>query len=136
FTIREAWNAITPQSRAVEWWKVAWFPRCIPKHSFYIWLTFWEAHRTLNNLVWCSFGRGQGESIDHLFFSCPFTARVRNHFLELCGFRRRPCGWQEESSWCIQRLKGNAFKSWLTKLTLAAVIYHYWQERKNRLFNN
>ncbi|GAV92812.1 zf-RVT domain-containing protein, partial [Cephalotus follicularis] len=108
-----------------------------------VWLTFWEAHRTLDKLVrWgvvsssnCCFGCGQEESIDHLFFSCPFTARVWNHFLGLCGFRRRPRGWREESVWCISRLKGNGFKSWITKLMLAAVLYHCWQERNNRLFN-
>ncbi|GAV80462.1 zf-RVT domain-containing protein [Cephalotus follicularis] len=143
-TIREACNVINMQGREVEWWKIAWFPSSIPKHSFCVWLTFWEAHRTLDKLVrWgvvsssnCCFSCGQEESIDHLFFSCPFTARVWNHFLGLCGFRRRSRGWREESVWCISRLKGNGFKMWITKLTLAAVIYHCWQERNNRLFNN
>ncbi|GAV84593.1 zf-RVT domain-containing protein, partial [Cephalotus follicularis] len=136
FSIKDACNTINNQSREVEWWKIAWFPRSIPKHSFCVWLTFWESHRTLDKLVkWgmissnnCSFGCGQEETIDHLFFSCPFTARVWTHFLGLCGYRRRPRGWREESAWCIRRLKGDVFKTWLTKLTLAAVIYHCWQE--------
>ncbi|GAV67078.1 zf-RVT domain-containing protein [Cephalotus follicularis] len=142
--IREAWYAITPQSSTVEWWKIGWFPRSIPKHCFCIWLTFCEAHRTLNKMVrWglvpinrCEFICGQGESIDHFFFECTFIARIWNHFLLLYRFRRRPSGWHVESEWCSQRLKGNDFKSWLTKLTLAAVIYHSWQERNNRLYNN
>ncbi|GAV82195.1 zf-RVT domain-containing protein, partial [Cephalotus follicularis] len=89
FTIREACNIINMQGSEVEWWKIAWFPNSIPNHSFCVWLTFWEAHRTLDKLArWgvvsssnCCFGCGQEESIDHLFFSCPFTARVWNHFL-------------------------------------------------------
>ncbi|GAV90323.1 zf-RVT domain-containing protein [Cephalotus follicularis] len=51
FTIREACNVINMQGSEVEWWKIAWFPRSIPKHSFCVWLTFWEAHRTLDKLV-------------------------------------------------------------------------------------
>ncbi|GAV68858.1 zf-RVT domain-containing protein, partial [Cephalotus follicularis] len=144
FTIREACNVINMQGSEVEWWKLAWFPGSISKHCFCVWLTFWEAHRTLDKLVrWgvvstsnCCFGCGQEESIDHLFFACPFTARVWKHFLGLCGFRRTPRGCREESVWCISRLKGNGFKLWITKLTLAAVLYHCWQERNNRLFNN
>ncbi|GAV89879.1 zf-RVT domain-containing protein, partial [Cephalotus follicularis] len=135
---------ITPQSSTVEWWKIVWFPRNIPKHSFCAWMTFREAHRMLDKLViWglvttnrCRFGCGQGESIDHLFFECPFTARIWNHFMLMCGFRKRVSGWRVEAEWCIQRLKGNDFKSWLTKLTLAEVIYHTWQERNNQLYNN
>ncbi|GAV81765.1 LOW QUALITY PROTEIN: zf-RVT domain-containing protein, partial [Cephalotus follicularis] len=84
FTISDAWRTITPQSSTVDWWKIVWFPRNIPKHSFCAWLTFREAHRTLDKLVmWglatsnrCSFGCGHCESIDHLFFECPFTARI------------------------------------------------------------
>ncbi|GAV90734.1 LOW QUALITY PROTEIN: zf-RVT domain-containing protein, partial [Cephalotus follicularis] len=83
FTIRDTCNVINMQGSEVEWWKIAWFPGSIPKHCFCVWLTF-EAHRTLDKLVrWgvvstsnCCFGCGQEESIDHLFFSCPFTARV------------------------------------------------------------
>ncbi|GAV90766.1 zf-RVT domain-containing protein, partial [Cephalotus follicularis] len=84
----------------------------------------------------CGFRCGQGESIDHLFIECPFTARIWNHFLMMCGFWKRLSGWHVEAEWCIQRLKGNDFKYWLTKLTLASVIYHSWQERNNRLYNN
>ncbi|GAV66932.1 hypothetical protein CFOL_v3_10441, partial [Cephalotus follicularis] len=76
------------------------------------------------------------ESLDHLFSECPYTARIWNHFISLCGFRRSCPGWGEESAWCIQRLKGNSFKIWITKLTLAAVVYHCLIERNNQLFNN
>ncbi|GAV90548.1 zf-RVT domain-containing protein, partial [Cephalotus follicularis] len=144
FTINEAWRTIIPQSTKAEWSKVVWFPRCIPKHSFCVWLVFNNGHRTLDKLFrWgmvtnnkCGFGYGQVESLDHLFFECPYTARIWNHFLSLCGFRRSCSSWGDEWAWCVQRLKGNSFKIWITKLILAAVVYHCWIERNNRLFNN
>ncbi|GAV69149.1 zf-RVT domain-containing protein [Cephalotus follicularis] len=84
FTINDAWRTISPQSTKVEWSKVVWFPRCTLKHSFYVWLVFSNGHRTLDKLFrWgvvtnnkCGFGCGQDESLNHLFFECPYTARI------------------------------------------------------------
>ncbi|GAV72071.1 LOW QUALITY PROTEIN: zf-RVT domain-containing protein, partial [Cephalotus follicularis] len=84
FTIQEAWKSITPQCQDVPWCKVVWFPQRIPKHSFCVWLSFMQGHRTLDKLSRigvvsssaCVFGCGQDESLDHLFFACPYTATV------------------------------------------------------------
>ncbi|GAV84690.1 zf-RVT domain-containing protein [Cephalotus follicularis] len=144
FSLHEAWRAFILHSPIVPWSNVVWFPRQIPKHSFCLWLTFRDGHKTLNKLhrwgvvqsVCCAFGCGQKESIDHLFFACPFTTTIWNHFLAKCGFRRCSGGWSVESAWCIQRLQGNSFKSWITKLTLTAVMYQCWMERNNHFFQN
>ncbi|GAV67950.1 zf-RVT domain-containing protein, partial [Cephalotus follicularis] len=144
FSLREACKAFIQHNPIVPWSNVVWFPRRIPKHSFCLWLTFRGAHRTLEKLhrwgvvqpVLCYFGCGQEKSINHLFVACPFTARIWNHFLSICDYRRSSGGWNAEAAWCIQNLQGNSFKSWITKLSLAAVMYHCWIERNNRLFNN
>ncbi|GAV92381.1 zf-RVT domain-containing protein [Cephalotus follicularis] len=144
FTIQEAWKAISPHSQGVPWCKVVWFPQRIPKHSFCVWLSFLQGHRTLDKLARmgvvgssaCVFGCGQEESLDHLFFACPYTATVWNFFLAKYGLNRHCGGWNVEASWCIQSLQGNSHKIWLIKLTFAAVMYHCWGERNNRCFNN
>ncbi|GAV67829.1 LOW QUALITY PROTEIN: zf-RVT domain-containing protein, partial [Cephalotus follicularis] len=84
FSLHEARKAFIPHNPIVQWSNVVWFPRRIPNHSFCLWLTFKGAHRTLDKLhrwgvvqlVLCTFGCGQEESIDHLFFACLFTARI------------------------------------------------------------
>ncbi|GAV67966.1 zf-RVT domain-containing protein [Cephalotus follicularis] len=99
FSLHEAWRAFIPHSPIVPWSKVVWFSRRIPKHIFCLWLTFRDGHKTLDKLCsWgvvqaasCAFGCGQEESIDHLFFACPFTTTIWNHFLAKCGFGRS-CG--------------------------------------------
>ncbi|GAV92295.1 zf-RVT domain-containing protein, partial [Cephalotus follicularis] len=94
FTIQEAWKAISPRSQDVPWYKVVWFPQRIPKHSFCVWLSFMQAHKTLDKLTRvgvvssnaCVFGCGQGESLNHLFFACPYTVTIWNFFLAKYGF--------------------------------------------------
>ncbi|GAV71623.1 LOW QUALITY PROTEIN: zf-RVT domain-containing protein, partial [Cephalotus follicularis] len=83
FSCKAAWQGvrhILPKV-AVD---IVWFPDCIPKHSFYFWLTFHHAHRTTDKLRTygvvadnqCMFRYGGLESIDHLFFGCKFTTGV------------------------------------------------------------
>ncbi|GAV84726.1 zf-RVT domain-containing protein, partial [Cephalotus follicularis] len=136
--------AFIPQYPVVSWSNVVWFPRRIPKHSFCLWLTFSDAHKTLDKLHRvgvvqsdrCVFSCGQEDSVEHLFFACQFTATIWNHFLALCGYSRCSRGWTEESVWSVQRLQGPTFNAWITKLSLAATVYHCWVKRNNRIFNN
>ncbi|GAV92561.1 zf-RVT domain-containing protein, partial [Cephalotus follicularis] len=51
FKMRDACNTNKNRNREVEWWKMVWFPNSIPKHSFCVWLTFWESHKTLDKLL-------------------------------------------------------------------------------------
>ncbi|GAV66492.1 LOW QUALITY PROTEIN: zf-RVT domain-containing protein, partial [Cephalotus follicularis] len=83
FSCKEAWGIRHTFPKAI-WADIVWFPDCIPKHSFCLWLTFHNAHRTTDKL-WkfgvvasnpCVFGCGGSESIEHLFFECRYTAGV------------------------------------------------------------
>ncbi|GAV76516.1 zf-RVT domain-containing protein [Cephalotus follicularis] len=144
FSLPQAWLSLVPHSPVASWAKVVWFPKRIPKHSFCLWLTFFNGHKTLDKLHsigvshsdTCIFGCGQRETINHLFFSCPFIASIWNHLLTLCEHNRGSGGWDMVSAWSIQKLQGNSFKPWITKLSLAAAVYHCWVQRNNRLFRN
>ncbi|GAV91144.1 zf-RVT domain-containing protein [Cephalotus follicularis] len=71
FSYKAVWHTLPK----VAWVDIVWFPYFIPKHSFCLWLTFHNAHRTLDNLRTygvvaanqCMFRCGWLESIDHLF---------------------------------------------------------------------
>ncbi|GAV92754.1 zf-RVT domain-containing protein, partial [Cephalotus follicularis] len=84
FSTSRAWNAIRTRSNIVGWHELVWHPKRIPKHAFSLWLAIRGAHRTRDKLMamgvthsaQCIFHCGVTESIDHLFFQCPFSARV------------------------------------------------------------
>ncbi|GAV69290.1 LOW QUALITY PROTEIN: zf-RVT domain-containing protein, partial [Cephalotus follicularis] len=77
----KAWQLIRRASVFVPWWKLVWFSKRIPKHSFCLWLTILRAHKTKDKLLnWglissarCVFHCGGSESMDHLFFERPYT---------------------------------------------------------------
>ncbi|GAV91183.1 zf-RVT domain-containing protein [Cephalotus follicularis] len=81
YSCKAAWNAIRCCHPKVSWANMVWYPNCIPKHSFYLWLSCLYAHRTMDKLQRfgvvgnnrCIFCCGNVETIDHLFFGCRFT---------------------------------------------------------------
>nr|XP_043611630.1 uncharacterized protein LOC122583273 [Erigeron canadensis] len=38
FSVENCWEAIRHRSMAVPWFHVVWFPYCIPRHAFHLWL--------------------------------------------------------------------------------------------------
>jgi hypothetical protein len=50
----DAWDKLREVCPAVGWWKLVWFPTSIPKHSFFIWLIFWNALVTKEKM--CGWG--------------------------------------------------------------------------------
>jgi hypothetical protein len=58
-----------------------WFSVAIPRHSFLLWLVFWDALVTKEKMSrwgyegdYLSFYRGRIENWEHLFFRCSFSA--------------------------------------------------------------
>lgn len=35
FSVSHAWESLKEESEKVTWYRVVWFPQCIPKHSLY-----------------------------------------------------------------------------------------------------
>ncbi|GAV93065.1 zf-RVT domain-containing protein, partial [Cephalotus follicularis] len=144
FSTSKAWQGIRPGSSLVAWHRLVWHPKNIPKHAFCLWLTIRGAHRTRDKLVAmgvtqqssCLFNCGEPETLDHLFFLCPFSSRVWLEVLGLCNIVRPILPWTEEVDWMITHAPGNTFHHSLRKLAMAATVYHLWIERNNRCFNN
>jgi hypothetical protein len=38
FSTSAAWNTIRDRRHVVEWANVVWFPQCVPRHAFLMWL--------------------------------------------------------------------------------------------------
>ncbi|GAV72928.1 zf-RVT domain-containing protein [Cephalotus follicularis] len=84
FSTKLAWQSIWARSAEVGWHKLVWHPARIPKHAFCLWLAMRRAHRTRDKLLaWgvinsasCVFNCGEVESLEHLFFHCPFSHNI------------------------------------------------------------
>ncbi|GAV91823.1 zf-RVT domain-containing protein, partial [Cephalotus follicularis] len=138
------WQGIHTVSSAVAWHSLVWHPKGIPKHAFCFWLTLRGAHRTRDKLVAmgvthhtsCLFNCGEPETLDHLFFHCPFSSRVWLEVLALCNLVRPILPSADEVDWMIIHSPGTMFHHSLRKLAMAATIFHLWIERNNRCFSN
>jgi hypothetical protein len=40
FSCKDTWEAIREKKPRVEWSRIIWYPLFIPKHAFFLWLTF------------------------------------------------------------------------------------------------
>ncbi|GAV67092.1 LOW QUALITY PROTEIN: zf-RVT domain-containing protein, partial [Cephalotus follicularis] len=84
FSTARAWQVIRRRSNVVPWHDVVWHPKRIPKHAFSLWLAHRGVHRTKDKLLAmgvvrnaaCAFHCGETETLEHLSFQCPYSAKV------------------------------------------------------------
>ena len=88
FPVHEVWEAVRPRGNVVDWTTVIWFPHCIPRHAFHVWLIMrkrlkmqytlrqWDVGSSTDlNLFLCPFCKLIPDSHNHVFFGCTFSAR-------------------------------------------------------------
>ncbi|XP_062173580.1 uncharacterized protein LOC133879045 [Alnus glutinosa] len=52
YTCVETWGKLRVSFLVVNWWKLVLFPVAIPKHAFILWLVFWNALVTKQNMYY------------------------------------------------------------------------------------
>ncbi|OIS99368.1 hypothetical protein A4A49_62633, partial [Nicotiana attenuata] len=82
----------------------------------------------------CSLCNTEEETIDHLFFKCPYSSRVWTTMLQWQGIQRQTMTWANENEWAGKYYKGRSTTTELYKLILAGTLYYIWQERNDRIF--
>ncbi|GJX08966.1 homeodomain-like protein [Tanacetum coccineum] len=123
FSIRNAWEAITQCWTEVDWFRIVWFPYCIPRHAFHLWLVMRKSLKTQDKLrpwdvgldtdlnqIRCAFCDLQPDSHDHLFFECSYSLQPM--------------------------AKKRTAQSIIGRLVFTASSYFIWNERNNHLFKN
>ncbi|GJX62906.1 RNA-directed DNA polymerase, eukaryota, reverse transcriptase zinc-binding domain protein [Tanacetum coccineum] len=68
-----------------KWYEHVWYSQCIPRHAFILWMAVKGRLKTLDMISkWmevhsmaCYLCKEYAESHNHLFFSCPFSERLR-----------------------------------------------------------
>ncbi|GJY01761.1 homeodomain-like protein [Tanacetum coccineum] len=103
FSVTKVWEAIRPRGTHVDWFRIIWFSHAIPRHSFNLWLIMrnslktqdrmrqWDVGNDVDlNLLRCASCETQQDSHTHLFFECPFSAKVWNYMRSLARMELVP----------------------------------------------
>lgn len=98
FSASNVWEAVRERKNVVVWKDVVWYPQCIPRHAFLVWLLIRHCLKTHDRLqAWdvskkrthfsCVFCSLQPDSHDHLFFECSYSRQV---WSKVCVFANLP----------------------------------------------
>nr|XP_043615898.1 uncharacterized protein LOC122587797 [Erigeron canadensis] len=106
FSVALAWDELRPHAPLVAWYHVVWYPQCIPKHSFLLWLVIkrklktqdmlrhWDIHPSSSSSLLCPFCNFQPDSHSYLFFDCAYSLRVWNEANKVVGVSQ-DVGWDD-----------------------------------------
>nr|XP_043615900.1 uncharacterized protein LOC122587799 [Erigeron canadensis] len=143
------WESIRTHGNTVTWVNLVWFSKCIPRHSFLLWLVMkrklkthdrikpWDVDGAYNlNLVCCSLCKTGPDSHIHLFFECPYSAQVWDKLKHMAGMSHLSNKLDDIVSFLIPKANGASTTSIIGRLVLAAAVYYIWQERNKRMFGN
>ena len=82
FSTKSAWLSLRTRRPSVEWYKLIWFPKAIPKCGSILWLAIRgrlgmqdRLHIDPSNLT-CLLCNRQLETHDHLFFNCSYAWQI------------------------------------------------------------
>ncbi|XP_076941343.1 uncharacterized protein LOC143610868 [Bidens hawaiensis] len=146
FSVKDIWHAFRTKDRKVTWCNVVWYPNCIPKHAFLLWLIiknrlktqdkvrYWETRTDVSQV--CPFCDSQPDSHDHLFFRCSFSLKVWKGVCDFAKIESYSDFWGDILVKYESLTSCKAADVVTAKLVLAACCYLIWQERNLRLFKN
>ncbi|KAL0455436.1 UNVERIFIED_CONTAM: hypothetical protein Slati_0882800 [Sesamum latifolium] len=115
----------------------------IPRHRFILWLAILGKLSTLDkpwlhhldsDCVLCS--AAVPESHEHLFFRCQFTLAYLCEIRWMVWFPWPYTSWSSAVLWASKRWRGQHIMSAAYRALLAALVYHVWRERNNRIFQS
>ncbi|GJV22460.1 reverse transcriptase domain, reverse transcriptase zinc-binding domain protein [Tanacetum coccineum] len=113
FSISLAWDSIRLRDNEVTWFNIMWFPHCIPRHVFHMWLAINQKLKTQDLLrkwdVW-------------------FKVRVLSDMNDISPRMG------DVVSYLIRLSKGRSVTSVISRFILVATTYYIWQERNSILF--
>ncbi|XP_021996206.1 uncharacterized protein LOC110893404 [Helianthus annuus] len=145
----QVWHSIRRRAEEVDWVKFVWFPQCIPKHAFFMWLVMrrklltqdkilqWDfARRKKMNMMCCLLCYANVDSHDHLFFDCNYATQVWIKVRDKGGMSSVGPDWNAIIDWLGARANSKSAINFISRLLVAAAVYFVWQERNARLFKN
>ncbi|KAI8573525.1 hypothetical protein RHMOL_Rhmol01G0284300 [Rhododendron molle] len=144
FSVQSAWNAIRRQHSKVSWFKIIWFKHHVPCWAIIQWLANLGRLATKDRLLkWgmamhdqCVLCSASVETDEHLFFHCTFSSQLWKSLQKDLTFQCPFNGLPQIMDWMFQVNNGPQFSCSLSKVALAALIYHVWGARNGRIFKS
>ncbi|XP_021996267.1 uncharacterized protein LOC110893468 [Helianthus annuus] len=143
------WDSLRIREQEVNWVSIVWFPQCIPRHAFLVWLIMrrklltqdkilkWDFSRRKNmNMMCCLLCYADVDSHDHLFFECKFSSQVWSSVRDKADMGDVDPKWSSIVNWLMTRRRVKSASSYVARLLVGATAYIIWQERNARLFKN
>ncbi|GKA30997.1 reverse transcriptase domain, reverse transcriptase zinc-binding domain protein [Tanacetum coccineum] len=111
-------NSICLRATVVDWYKVVWFPYCIPRHAIHLWLVVKQKLKTQDRLrQWDA-----DPAINLNLLRCPmYMSAIPPRIKDALAF-------------ITPISKGNSILRIISHIVLAAATYYLWNERNSRLF--
>ncbi|XP_020253975.1 uncharacterized protein LOC109831047 [Asparagus officinalis] len=140
FSINSLYNFLNERGVPSPIYKVIWNPLVLSKVRIFLWLLSKNKLHTKEVLFskgWqgdttCSFCELELESIEHLFFSCPVTKVVWQHFINY----NLPFTWP--AKWADLLLTLESVLGWkghMRRSIFASVCWSLWRSRHNSIFD-
>ncbi|XP_022019374.1 uncharacterized protein LOC110944750 [Helianthus annuus] len=143
------WDTIRFREQEITWTSIVWFPQCIPRHAFLVWLIMrrklltqdkilkWDFSRRKNmNMMCCLLCYADVDSHDHLFFECKFSEQVWKSVRDKTDMFDVDPKWVSIIGWLMTRIRSKKASFYVARLLVGATAYTIWQERNARLFKN
>ncbi|KAG5380854.1 hypothetical protein IGI04_028696 [Brassica rapa subsp. trilocularis] len=143
FSTGEVYQYLRGDVEEVNWAKVIWSPRSIPRQSFHAWLVVQNRIPTRDRLIsWglqvpslCLLCNQTDESRDHLYWDCGYAFDLWNRVAGRCGIVPQR-SWDNSLNQMLSLSPAASTMRSLTLLGWQACIYWIWNERNNRLHAN
>ncbi|XP_062114406.1 uncharacterized protein LOC133825490 [Humulus lupulus] len=140
-TTSQGYRLLCPITDRVFWSKVVWCRLNIPKHSFMMWLAVLKRLKTRDRLLRfqvidnadCLLCSRNIESVDHLFFECPYSTDCLEKIKQWLNWSMRTTLLSRIIRW-IGKAKISKFKKNLFSAVIAALVYQIWHNRNCKLW--
>ncbi|GJY85028.1 reverse transcriptase domain, reverse transcriptase zinc-binding domain protein [Tanacetum coccineum] len=133
-------QALRPREDKITWVDVVWFPNCIPRHAFKLWLIIKRKLKTQDLLrSWdvsgnlatnCPLCDSIPDSHAHLFFDYVFSKQVWNQVKDWDGLSNVAPSIDLIIDVIIPITKRRTLKCVISKLVVVAAAYFIWHERE------
>ncbi|KAL3514106.1 hypothetical protein ACH5RR_026823 [Cinchona calisaya] len=134
--------AVREAGTTVEWWKIVWYKRHVPRATFVMWLLCKRRLMTKDRMkAWgiqvntmCVLCRQQEESMEHHFLECSITSRIWQKIQKLCLVYRWSYPYSAELSWIFRHVHRTKFAVELCYLALSISMYCGRRRRNEVIF--
>ncbi|XP_074302657.1 uncharacterized protein LOC141634341 [Silene latifolia] len=142
FHTGQMYSMLRQPADLVSWGALVHHNACVPKHAFLGLMVMENKLPTVDNLIQrglhlvnrCVLCCCQNESLEHLYFQCPFSTQVWlsiASWLQVCS----STSLELVISWFLSCIPGKGLSNSRKRVGLMATLYYIWRERNGRIFN-